>query len=518
MADLVSPAALDWSLAHIERFGDTDLFPALFEFEVIKAYWTPLRVELAACDLEIHELSPPLKVMVPKAGSGYRAITQLDPIDALLMTGAMFEAAPKIEKFRRPRDQKTDCAYRVEIGADGQLFAADTGWKDFHEKTAMLVSSGAYGFVVCADIADYYNQASHHRIQNALSSAGVENGRTKNIEQFLSRLNSLHHSKGIPVGPAAGILLGEVCLADVDLALARKKHLHVRYVDDFRIFCVDRAAAERALHDLAEYLFTAHRLSLHPSKSRILDVESFIRDELLDPEQVETNAKRDRLSLLMKDLKKGDYEGDEIDDEEIDLKAVDYDSLRDLFQRSIAGGNLSTGLARYALRKGLKLKTRVLMDDVLKSLPVLFPVFRDVVRYLVRVSDPKDPERVGAALIGVLKDPRSSFLPFIQIWTIDAFCKKPELCDGSTALGLAESSSPLVRDRLCALVARSYGIADWVRERKENWLNHGPWAHRAILWAADVLPLDERKHWAKSAYGHPSQLTRAVAKIVGGST
>jgi len=33
--DVFTPEALDWSLAHVHKYGDTDIFPVPFEYEAI---------------------------------------------------------------------------------------------------------------------------------------------------------------------------------------------------------------------------------------------------------------------------------------------------------------------------------------------------------------------------------------------------------------------------------------------------------------------------------------------------
>jgi hypothetical protein len=51
MPDHLSTTALDWSLAHDRELDDTDLFPRLFELDVIAAHWGKVREHLAQLDL-----------------------------------------------------------------------------------------------------------------------------------------------------------------------------------------------------------------------------------------------------------------------------------------------------------------------------------------------------------------------------------------------------------------------------------------------------------------------------------
>src|SRR5439155_691411 len=125
-----------------------------------------------------------------------------------------------------------------------------------------------YSHVLVADIADFYNQISRHRLRNALETAGVQPDRAANTENMLSQITT-KQSRGIPVGPYASIVLAEASLHDVDLFLVGRGRPHLRYVDDFRVFCTSRREANSALHDLSSYLHTAHRLTLQFSKTRI---------------------------------------------------------------------------------------------------------------------------------------------------------------------------------------------------------------------------------------------------------
>ena len=514
VTDTLADASLCWALTHVRRYGDTDIFPTPFEFEIINAYWPTTLAHLRAIDFCNFELSPATKIMVPKASHGYRAATQLDPLDTLIYTAAIYEVAPQIEAYRVPRAQRIDCAYRIEIKPDGQFFQTDSGWGDFHGKTTDLVDSGIYTTVLCADIADFYNQVSHHRVQNALANAGVAEVRSKNIEQFLSRLNSLHHSKGVPVGSWASIPLAEACLTDVDLALQRKGYIHCRYVDDFRVFCRDDHDAARASHDLSEYLFKAHRLSLQGGKTKEWGLGDFVSEELIDPEQMEIRSKQEKLSSFVRDL---DIPYGAVDIEDIligreEEQAFVLETLRDLFDRSMDGGRLRLGLARYVLRRATQLKSRVFLDSFLKNIELFLPVLRDGISFLVKVSDPKNPEQIGVVLRGLLASSKYRHLPFVQLWVLEAFFQKPAFCRADEALRFAEACDPIIRDRVSALIAKAYNIRDWVRERKETWMNYGPWAQRALLWSSTVLPKDERGHWLKSAHGHPLFLTQAVAK------
>ena len=212
--DLIQDASLDWSLTHIEKQGDTNLFPVPFEYAAIRHNWAEVKSELLSRDLSSYSINAAQRMLAPKPKMLFRAIHQLDPLDCLMFTAVVYEAARSIERHRVTASARTACSYRVAISPDGNFFSNGTGWADFHERSKELAQSGAFSHIVLADIADFYNQAYHHRIENALKSASVDEGRAKNIEAFLMQLTA-RQSRGLPVGPYASIILAEACLNGV---------------------------------------------------------------------------------------------------------------------------------------------------------------------------------------------------------------------------------------------------------------------------------------------------------------
>jgi hypothetical protein len=54
---------------------------------------------------------------------------------------------------------------------------------------------------------------------------------------------------------------------------------------------------------------------------------------------------------------------------------------------------------------------------------------------------------------------------------------------------------PLIGKRPLAIYSFNNKDISWVRASRQDWANNGPWDKRAILWASQCLPYDERKHW-----------------------
>ncbi|WP_265596013.1 RNA-directed DNA polymerase [Verrucomicrobium sp. BvORR106] len=507
----MSHPSISWALQHIARYGDTDVFPIAFEYQAFQSIWPTLLDALHKVNIAEHELGAAIRMMVPKHVGGYRSATQTDPVDSLLLLAMVYEMAPQIEGFRIPVDIKISCAYRLEIESNGQFFSKDSGWGDFQEKSKELVDDFLCTHVVCTDVSDFYNQISHHRVQNSLGSAQVAENRSHVLERFLSNLNALHHSRGIPVGPTSSILLAECALADVDNYLMRRQFKHTRYVDDFRIFCDSEEEAVKALHELSDYLFKSHRLSLQPSKTRVLSHDEFKSRELHDPEKMEQDKKTRFISNMIEEWGFGPYGAPQANIDEVEQDAI-RESIVELFDELLQLPVLPLGLTRYVLRRAGAIRSRAILQRSLDNVDKLIPALRDLIIYWCKVADKKRPEQIGERLKWIIQDSKFRSLPYVQYWILSAFESNPTLCDSTTAIALAEDSDPQIRDRMAALLARKHGIVDWVRSRKETWLNTSAWGQRAIIWSSSALPKNERMHWLKSIANYPVLSIRSVAK------
>jgi len=448
---------------------------------------------------------------------GFRTITQLDPIDTLVYSAAVYEMAELVEAARIAPERLIAFSYRICPKADGSLFANENGWTDFHEQSKRLAESTRNKQVLMADITDFYNQASQHRIENALESAQVNPEFAKSIESFLNRL-AAKHSRGLPVGPTASIILAEACLNDVDTFLLRKGVKHTRYVDDFCIFCKDRNQAVTILHDLSDYLHTAHRLTLNDSKTRILTTADFLKKkELRDPEDEEKKM----FELLQQQIDEM-FENESYYDDTRELEEIQPrkdKELRSEFRKNLAGlfaacldeKVIHLGVSRHLLRRARDLRTNIISRQVFDNLAKLTPVFRDVAQYIV--STKKASNAYIDDLITFLRDDAYGQLPFVRMWGVYSLLEIGDKSHAGEIRDLAEKCGSFAR-RLSALVAKEHKIVDWVRENKENWSNFGPWERRALIFSASALPRDERNSWLGIVQESEDLLDRVVASTL----
>src|SRR5882724_3946024 len=123
MALTLSDASLDWSLKHAQEMGDTDIFPAAFEFDAIADDWKNVKIWINSADLLDWKTRPFRRCLVPKHRFGFRISTQLDPIDFLVYTALVHSVGKKLEASRVPVSAKIVHSYRFAPDSEGRMFS-----------------------------------------------------------------------------------------------------------------------------------------------------------------------------------------------------------------------------------------------------------------------------------------------------------------------------------------------------------------------------------------------------------
>ena len=262
--------SLEFARKHIEKFYDSDFFPKTFEFQAIWHCWDEVKSDLLSKNISKLSITNPRTLTSKKPKEGFRVVHQLEPIDSLIYTALVYSVAEQIEQARVDINNNVACSYRIKIN-DGSFFSNNNGFLSFTTQSEELANN--YQYVLATDITDFYNQIYLHRLNNAIESANkISNEVPDDIERFLSTLNN-KASKGIPVGPAASIVLAEAIMIDIDNFLINKGVFHTRYVDDFRIFSNSKEKLNSVLEELTLYLYDNHRLTLSSEKTKVIETD-----------------------------------------------------------------------------------------------------------------------------------------------------------------------------------------------------------------------------------------------------
>jgi len=516
----LSQKSIEFARNHIHYFGDSDFFVIPFEFLALWQNWDEvgnylLSQEISKKGIERFRVKPPMTSVAHKPGGGYRVVHQLDPLDSLLYTALAHEVAEAVERCRPSVEHHIACSYRISISQKGNFLAQDTGWDNFTKRCEKLASD--YSWVLIADITDFYNQIYVHRLQNNIEQCGSALHDVSNaIEEFLLSLN-MRISKGIPVGPGASIVMAEASLIDVDEFILERTANYTRYVDDIRVFSHDRLELETILHDLTQYLYSAHRLNLSSAKTKVIESKTFIESELRNPEMTEKEAIQKALKDLNIDYDNGypSYEPPtdiESLPSENRIKVVGT-ALRDLLVEIAARDVLDLGLARHILRRAKQLRSRAIIIPLLERFDYFAPVIRDLVLYLEKVTTKSMVEQLHEVFTKVLLESDAIKFPYVRYWMKDYFRRYPSFANYNKIREFMYQEDG-IRSR--ALLAAETKQVSWVRSNRSLFSTIGPWDKRALIYSAIALSHSERNRWMDSILQSNSSdiIDRSLAKFV----
>ncbi len=219
-----------------------------------------------------HYFPDVLKVCdVPKPNGAVRpgAILSLrDQIVYAASTGACFQ---RIRTTLNWPQNRIDFSYSMPDQLDNGAWFSNSFryWSEFRTRSLSAIDNGAE-YVVMADVAGYYENIDLSLLISDLRAIGIERDLIQLLSKCLNRWAT--SSQGIPQGFSPSDILGKLYLNVIDRGLAERDYNHVRYVDDYRIFCRNLPQARCALMDLIK-LFRSRGLIIQTEKSRIYSAE-----------------------------------------------------------------------------------------------------------------------------------------------------------------------------------------------------------------------------------------------------
>ena len=501
---ILTDQSLEFAREHIHKFYDSDFFPKPVEFEALWHQWEDVKKELLSKNVTKFWIMPPRAMTIAKPKAGFRVVHQLEPMDAVIYTALACHVATSVEAARMPVDQHIACSYRFQI-ADGSYFSGGSGWTNFTTKTEALATRLSH--VLVTDITDFYNQIYLHRLNNAIETAELAlKPVADDIEAFLSTLNS-KSSQGVPVGPAASIVMAEAVLIDVDVFLRDQGIAHTRYVDDFRIFSNSPRILYQVLERLTLYLYENHRLTLSSEKTMVMDAKEYVQKHIHSTYAEEKIELLETLEILNPYTNEIEEVEVIVDDEDELQKA----QLQVAIEKVINYEHLDLGVARSVIRTARRNKIPSIAKYLLTHFEFFIPAVNDVALYLQEVTD-ADLALELRPLVEALIDTHVLDSQLVRFW-IEWYVAQHEVYMASPKIHKFVFTGANIENQ--ALAAVTTKNVAWVRNHKAGVYNLGGWARRAVLHSARVLPSDERNHWLKMIMGaSPMVLDRWVAKWV----
>jgi nucleoside phosphorylase len=483
--------ALDWSLQHHKRFGDTDLFPTAFEFEVADEQWVELRKQLAARDLVTHKWRRGRTLLVMKDKVSFRRATQFDPIDSILFAALIWTIGPAIEARRLARDRNAVFSYRYAPSSSGQLFAPGKAKQPFWTHTVAACGAHKSPWLVITDIVDFYGQIKHSYLEAQLTSAAP----AEHAAAVMRALSAAQDDSeiGIPVGPHSTHLLAELSLAAFDDFMADSGYVHTRFVDDIHVVCESEDEAREALFDIAQYMHSNLKLSLSRHKTRVLGAEElrqFAQMALGVPDAGDGEARKRVQRLIQKHIS--------VDrDDDLAAEPGEHSELTSKNLGDILGGLLAED-SQIRLRQSLKSLAHMgapgAIGFVVGRLAELLPVLPEAMNYLADTLPNFEGDRreVFKDLMAALDLPILLKSEHMQMLIFAMFVKFPDDVDFKKISQRYRTTFPAAR-REILLLAGKKGRAGWLAPHVADAVDADPWLLRALVEASRCLDEKDRR-------------------------
>ncbi|MGG1673770.1 RNA-directed DNA polymerase [Paenibacillus sp. NRS-1783] len=499
--------SLNWSLKHINKYGDSYVFPKLFEFEAINENWDDVKKHLLTIDVYSNGVRPYRTTITPKSSVGFRICTQLDPLDSIVYNALIYEIYEEIENKRIPSAHDVVYSFRLNPESDGILFDPEYNWKKFEDKTRELLESEEYSYVVMTDITDFYPSIYLHNIETHLRECVRLSGKNAHAETLINIIKAMHISqthKGLPIGPQFSRPIAELILNEIDLILIENDIMFIRYVDDYRLFCKSENDAYKSLAFLAQKLYDILNLKLNEQKTKILTTESFISKHLyLYKEREKDRIIEEFYELLDKLGFSRDFYG------EIDLSSLEKEEIEklhelnifELLQEELSKDDCDIGFAKFLIGNLARFDNTEVAELILteENMRKLFPSIKTIINHLelVRSYSEEQKHEIGSRVLRLLQSSFMSELEFNRSWLLHLFSNNDEWNNKQLFSELIKKYDDNFTVRELILNLGRSKNHRYFRENKFSIISD-PWVRRAFLVAISCLPKDERNPYYKS--------------------
>lgn len=170
------------------------------------------------------------------------------------------------------------------------------GWTKFREESLKAVDQEDSECVLFSDIAAFYENIDLQRLISDLESLCIPKENRDLLSKCLNRWSE-PRGRGIPQGFKPSDILAEIYLNSIDKRLKNEGIIHLRYVDDSRIFCEKRGDTIESLHSLTR-LYREKGLNLQTAKS-VIKIKQDAINEINGVSQIISELKDD----IIKEIK-----------------------------------------------------------------------------------------------------------------------------------------------------------------------------------------------------------------------
>lgn len=493
-------AGFDMRLA-LERLQSVDLkepwVPDVLNFEDISV--GGFVVARASERLASNMFDPPAEVPIPKTPFFTRSAVLLTVEDRISYQAVVQSFADLAEA------QTSDSVFSARVNRSNKryMFAlsgtrAWLSWKTAVREYVHARSSDVW--MVRTDLTAYFDTIPHELLINEVMALGVP-ARTVSSLRAMLRSWAIVPGMGIPQGPNASRLLGNLYLLPLDRAMRANGAGYFRYFDDVRIVAESKHAATKAMRTF-ERECRRRGLLASPSKTDLLSGRAVVDEVDHDLESEIAGSVRAGMS--------GGYGGpSDIPERQKQLRKIMRAALKN-------DGHLDVRRAKFSIFRLSSLRDVSVLRLVLANLDNLAPAAQTVVRYL----RPFISRSVAiTAIAKYLRDDDGAASPFMLTWVLALVLDGPVVSD--TAMVFAVRALALDRNRPTYLrvlavnvlaAAREPGDVAWMRNELAREYDHGMLRGLAVaLHRARALD----KNSSRALLAKVPDLARTVAYLDG---
>ena len=487
------------ALLHLTSIGDTDIFPAPFEYHFYRETADKIVAEAGKVDFGKFRPRGAVELLTPKGSLSFRIAHQLYPADTVLYTAAVLEIAGDVEKMRQPVERGPFSYRYIDDENEARIFASNSSYHDWIQHLSSVYEKhkkGSKKVVIESDISDFYSRIYFHRIEHVLDDVGARNPVRKIIEGII-KFSRGRQSHGLPVGSTASRVLAEGLLNDTDVTMADDVLEFSRYVDDFRMVCLDEVDGHSTVCKLAEHLMLTEGLSLNSSKTRMYSVDAGLKDcerklsDVLNDEDVVEVSRYIRRVYEAEDASVEDI--DDVDPQRIvdrvrelvNREPVDYGALKVLLRALRATG--CDNAAEFVGEFG----------QLLYYLPRDFCLLAGALAQ----RHQGDGERIAEALVeGCNKAPAKEII-LAKVWVAHLFVAQalPVTKKLLKALKLGDST---LEKRSAYLIKGLLRDRSFFRAHKTSFTETSDWVKSALLFGASCMSRSEYATWLDTIKDH----------------
>lgn len=427
--------------------------------------------------VERSEPGPAIGIDVDKTAIFTRRMTTLTLEDRVAYQAVVASFADRVEARTPPS------VFSARLSGDSRYFfkKGPEQWAQWRMDALKKIVPGRE-WLVATDLTAYFDTIPHRQLISEIESLNVDRSVIAFIRETL-REWAMSDGVGLPQGPNASRLLGNLYLLPVDEAMLRNGWEYSRFLDDVRIVVKSRAEAVQAVREFQR--------------------ECQLRGLIVSSGKTE---------LLFGDEAKESLVGS------LELAAVDYwfhaqvpalarKELKKVLKRALkAKSSIDTRRARFSLWRLALLREGSVLGPVLRRLEDLSPVASVVAAYLQPFISRKTVVR---DLTEFLDDSSRSYSKYLTTWLFAAMLEHP----GQLPDGWVDQAFRRARDRnqptylraiAAVVVGRGRRSGDIAWMKKEVAQEHDPAILRAFAVALHVAQALDKNTQKKLISNSPS--------------